>query len=204
MKAHRFLTAAALGLGLIILLAVPAVIAGPPATGEIPTRDQIEEKYKWDLTDIYRDQAAWEKDFKRMEGVIAVLPRKYKGKLVSSPEVLYTPREDPSRTGVEFGLIIVSAHQPLHQDGNVPASQDMSKRAIGLAAKFGEATSWMEPEILANPEETLRSWYQDRPGLALYEHHLDNIIRGKAHTLDARGEELLAMTGQMSSAANQA
>jgi len=66
MKAHRFLTILTLGLCLTVLMAVPAVMAGPPTTGEVPTRDQIEEKYKWDLSDIYRDQAGWEKDYKRL------------------------------------------------------------------------------------------------------------------------------------------
>ena len=33
-------------------------------TIEIPTRDQIDEKYKWNLTDIYSDDDQWEKDFK--------------------------------------------------------------------------------------------------------------------------------------------
>ena len=199
MKAHRFLTILTLGLCLTVLMAVPAVMAGPPTTGEVPTRDQIEEKYKWDLSDIYRDQAGWEKDYKRLEGTINGLTM-LKGKLASSPKTLLTALEITAQTGVEFSNIMVYATQTLHQDGEVPASQDMAKRARTLGVKFNEATSWMEPEILTIPAETLDSWYTEHPQLELYRHHLNNIIRNKPHTLDARGEELLAMTGQMASA----
>lgn len=30
---------------------------------ELRTRDQIEARYKWDLTHIYPDENAWEADF---------------------------------------------------------------------------------------------------------------------------------------------
>ncbi len=30
---------------------------------EIPTRDQIDERYKWNLSDIYTTDVQWENDF---------------------------------------------------------------------------------------------------------------------------------------------
>lgn len=204
MKTNLRFTALALALCMTGLLAAQSAFAGPPAIGDVPTRDQIEEKYKWDLVDIYADREAWERDFKRMEGFVESFPHKYKGQLAKSPDAISSALEASAQMGVEFGKIMVYAHQTLHEDGNVPASQEMAKRAIGLATRLNEATSWMEPEILSIPEETLRSWIKSNPKLALYEHYLDNIIRGKAHILDARGEELLAMTGQMGATAREA
>ena len=180
-----------------------SALADPPTGGEVPTRDQIDQKYKWDLTDIYESRSAWEADFKRMEGVIAELA-KLKGTLVASPDALRKALETTAQASVEFSKIVVYAHQTLHEDGGMPSSQEMAKRAVALATRFGEAVSWMQPEILTVPEETLRSWCKSDPKLALYEHYLDNIVREKAHTLDARGEELLAMTGQMAATPNDA
>ena len=48
----------------------------------LPTRDQIADKYKWDLTDIYASNEAWEADFAKVEEMIDRLSG-LKGTLVS-------------------------------------------------------------------------------------------------------------------------
>ena len=36
-------------------------------TGSLPSRAEIEEKYKWDLSYIYKSDKEWESDFKWVE-----------------------------------------------------------------------------------------------------------------------------------------
>ena len=48
--------------------------------------------------------------------------------------------------------------------------------------------------------ETVREWIRNTPGLELYEHYLENILRKKAHTLPAEQEQLLAAAGEMAQA----
>jgi hypothetical protein len=43
-------------------------------TIEIPTREEIDEKYKWNLKDIYSSDEEWEKDFKFVEGKYYTMP----------------------------------------------------------------------------------------------------------------------------------
>ena len=54
--------------------AAPAEPAGKPAeggeAGQIPERSTIEAKYKWTPEEIYTDEAAWNADVKKMEGLL--------------------------------------------------------------------------------------------------------------------------------------
>ena len=34
---------------------------------EVPSRDSIEEQYKWDLSKMFEDVGSWEKDFAEVE-----------------------------------------------------------------------------------------------------------------------------------------
>ena len=51
------------------LIAILALVLSVAFAGEIdkskqiPTRDEIEEQYRWNLADIYPTTDAWEKDF---------------------------------------------------------------------------------------------------------------------------------------------
>ena len=36
---------------------------------EVPTRAQIADKYKWNLSDLYANNSAFEKDFKDVENL---------------------------------------------------------------------------------------------------------------------------------------
>ena len=50
-------------------------------TIEVPTRDEIEEQYKWNLKDIYTSDEEWEKDFEHVEQSIAGYA-KFEGKII--------------------------------------------------------------------------------------------------------------------------
>jgi hypothetical protein len=46
-----------------------AISFGRPIMADVeqaPTRDQIEDKYKWDLTDFYASDEAWEEEYARL------------------------------------------------------------------------------------------------------------------------------------------
>ena len=65
-----------------------------------------------------------------------------------------------------------------------------------LATQAAEATSFLEPEILAIPAETLEAFRAD-PAAENWRHYLGNLLRMKAHTLSPREEEILAMAGEV-------
>ena len=189
----------------LLLWAVGTVICLPPAaraggqSSGVPTRDEIPEKYKWNLQAIYPDQRAWEADYARCQGMIDQLKQR-KGTLAGSAQELLQTLELRDETMWLVDKLVVYANQLSDQDTGNGVALGLKSRATTLGVAFNQASSWIEPELLALPAETLRSWCQEHSGLTVYGHYLDNVIRQKAHTLSAREEELLAMAGSLATA----
>ena len=80
------------------------------------------------------------------------------------------------------------------EDGSVAENQEMAARSESLLVKFSAATAFLNPEILAIPAEKLDAWMQDE-ALATYRHTVNDIVRMRAHTLDAAREQMLALLG---------
>lgn len=80
-------------------------------------------------------------------------------------------------------------------DGSEPAYQEMEARGMSLAVKANAATSFLDPEILAIPKEQLDAWMAQED-MAVYRHMVEDISRGRAHTLSADKEKMLAMLGE--------
>src|SRR5690554_4198783 len=78
--------------------------------------------------------------------------------------------------------------------------QGYADQAMEVAVELGSAGAYLVPEILALDADLVRGWIRKIPGLALYEHELDDILRMQAHTLPAEQEELLAAAGEMANA----
>ncbi|RIK16654.1 MAG: hypothetical protein DCC52_17480 [Chloroflexi bacterium] len=53
----------------------------------LPPRAEIAEKYKWNDTSVFADQAAWQAEFDAVTHALTQL-KKYHGALASSPQVL--------------------------------------------------------------------------------------------------------------------
>ena len=58
-----------------------------PEIASLPVREEIEEKYKWNLSDIYSTEEEWEKDFQWVEDNLDGY-KKFIGKLSDSSETL--------------------------------------------------------------------------------------------------------------------
>lgn len=81
-----------------------------------------------------------------------------------------------------------------------PKYQGMKDRAQGLMVRLGEAVSFIQPEILAIDNKMLSDYLNQEPGLGLYKFLLEEIARMKEHTLSAREEEIIAMSGELGEA----
>jgi len=166
------------------------------AQGKLPERDQIDPAYRWDLGDIYPTVAAWEKDFNFVDSHLDDLAS-YAGKLNRSGMALLkclTRRDEVLRI---LDKLNVYASLKNDEDTRINENQALADRVAGLTVRFEEATAYIIPEIQQIPELTLERFIHKTPGLKDYDHSLRNLIRQRAHTLDAAGEKLLAMSGEL-------
>jgi oligoendopeptidase F len=157
-------------------------------------RNEIEECHKWDLSSMYPSAEGWDKHYAEVESMVGALSAR-KGTLGESAAGLQLALELRDRIHVELEKLQAYAAMRHHEDMRLPGPQGTLQRAETLAVRYGEATAWVQPELLQIPEGRLKSWLAEE-GLKVYAHFFDDLLRSKAHILSPREEELLAMTGK--------
>lgn len=159
-------------------------------------RSEIAERYKWRLEDIYATDEAWEKDHTLVKKRIPEIG-KYRDKLDESAQNLLGLFSLEDTLGVTLGKLYVYSNMRSHENTALDKYQSMADRASSMLTEYSSATSWVVPEILTIPEDTLWDWVDADDKLALYRHRLEDILRGKPHILSPEQEKLLAMAGEV-------
>lgn len=166
------------------------------ANGEEHERSEIPDEYKWDLTPLYPDVEAWRL---AKENVAARIPgvQRFQGQLASSPAVLLEALDTMFGLGREFGRLGAYASFLADQDTRDSTNQAMRQEITQLGAVFSAEVAFLEPEILRMSRESISTFLAEQPGLRIYEHYLDDILRRQAHTGTESEERLIALAGRM-------
>ncbi|NOX17066.1 MAG: oligoendopeptidase F family protein, partial [Chlorobi bacterium] len=167
-------------------------------TGALPTRDKIGDQYKWNLEDVYKTAADWEKDFQWVKDNLNGY-EKFEGKLAESPQELLSALKFDEEMGIKIGRLYLYAS--LSKDLDLANSENQGRydRISRLASQVSAASSFIRPEIIAIPETKLWAMVDGEKGLKIYKHMFDNLLRTKKHTLTPEMEELLALAGPVTS-----
>lgn len=180
---------------IIILL---ALISITPTFSQSPDRNDVPEKYKWNLSDIYPSHEAWQSDVKMLNSEVDNFSQ-YQGKLGESADVLYDGLQTASDFMKTLSKAWVYASNYSNEDLNNSDAQAMMQQMTALGTKFGEATSYMEPEILQIPTDKIETYFKEKPELKKnFDMYIDNIQRLRAHTLNPAEEKILASFGLIS------
>jgi len=190
-KASRIL----LWMGLLVIFVLGDAFGQSPVK-KIPQRSEIPDKYKWRLEDIYPTDSLCEYDFSRVEDLLPEMER-FKGHLAESGKNLLDCLVMQDSIWNIFDRTYVYAYMKMDEDTRVSKYQELSDRAATLLSKVRQAFSFIDPEILSIPENSLKDLMEQEKGLTLYGHYIDNIIRKRAHTLSTSEEELLARAGNI-------
>ncbi|MBT6352171.1 MAG: oligoendopeptidase F, partial [Halieaceae bacterium] len=162
------------------------------AAEDVPERSEIADQYKWDLADLYVDASAWEADKAKL---IALLPgiADFRGKLGRDGNSLLAAIEAIQAIETIVANLYVYAGLKNFEDTRISDNAARFSEAQGLYSEFQQALAFFSPELLSIPEATLDHYVASTPGLALYEHYLDETARMRAYTLSEVEEKLLAM-----------
>ena len=162
-------------------------------------RSELAEADKWDLGAIYATDEDWEKDFKKVKELTEQL-KGFEGKLKESGADLLAGLKLIDQISEILGRVFVYAKMKLDEDNTNSIYQALTDRAYSLSVFENSITAFVLPEILAIPAERLANFLQAEPGLKLYQHYLDEILRMKEHILPAEQEQLLAKAGELAQA----
>lgn len=154
-------------------------------------RCEIEDKYKWDLTKIYKDEKEWQKDFDDVkEKILKVL--EYKDSFLSNGKKLYEYLKYDEEVSRKLEKIYYYAHLNYDADTLDEKYKVMTNKVSDLFTKYNELSSFVVPEILKLDEEKLNTFYKDEEKLEDYRFSIENIYRFKNHTLDEEKEKMLS------------
>jgi oligoendopeptidase F len=73
-----------------------------------------------------------------------------------------------------------------------------------LFARWKQAESWFNPELLQIPLETVRQWMDASEPLRLYRFAIEDLYRQQEHVLDEKGERLMSLASRLASSPNDA
>lgn len=154
-------------------------------------RCEIEDKYKWDLTKIYKDEKEWQRDFDDVkEKILKVL--EYKDSFLSNGKKLYEYLKYDEEVSRKLEKIYYYAHLNYDADTLDEKYKVMTNKVSDLFTKYDELSSFVVPEILKLDEEKLNTFYKDEEKLEDYRFSIENIYRFKNHTLDEEKEKMLS------------
>jgi oligoendopeptidase F len=165
----------------------------------LPTRAEIPTQYTWDLTPVYDTDEAWEHEYATVPPMLEELVA-YRDRLGADAHTLLealTLRETISQ---RVTRLVVYAFLRRDEDTTNATYQAQADRAQNLGTRVGAAASYFRPELLALPDGTLERFMSDEPGLRLYAHVFDDLLREKPHVLSQLEETLLAQMGEVAAA----
>jgi oligoendopeptidase F len=188
----------------VIPLSSPSDVATPepPQLGS-RRRDEIPDRFKWNLTDIFPDWESWEGGYKELEAGIARYAE-LKGSLSGGADPLLRA----FRLSEELGQLAyrVWYYPSLQYDEDQRDNAVNAKRQQVqiLFARLSQAESWFNPELLSIPLETVRGWMNESEPLRLYRFAIENLYRQQEHVLDEAGEKLMSLSSRLAAAPNDA
>lgn len=191
----------------ILMLATMAmiVLSGSFVLAQVdqaPTRDQMEEKYKWNLKDLFESDEDWEKTY-QSAGEATSRFEQYKGQLGTSADLMAECLLLSDSLGNWVQRLWVYAGLSNDQDQSVAKYQEFNQRMSSLRSQNSQATSFIQPEILAIDTDKLMSFLDESKKLEPYRFYIEDMIRQKAHILSPAEEEILAATASVTDAARQ-
>lgn len=154
-------------------------------------RSEVPEEYKWNLAKIYPSVEAWRAARESIEQRLPDL-KPFAGQLGASATVLADAMDTVYGIHKELARTYAYAGMLADQDTRENAHEAMRQEMVQLAAAFGAQVSFVEPEILALPPETVAAFIAAEPRLQPYRFYLEDIVRRAPHTLTPGEEKILA------------
>ena len=158
---------------------------------EIPTRADIPESDKWDLTNLFVSVDQWKEDFAWVQETFPRL-KELKGKLGESAKSLADFLEFEKSIDLKLERLYHFASLQLAEDSANNEYLARVGQIQNLLTKIGEIAAFVVPEIQAIDDEKFARFMVDQT-LADWQIKLRKIRRLRAHVLSEPEERILAL-----------
>ena len=172
------------------------------AAPELRDRAAIDDRYKWNLNDIFPGWEEWQKGYDELDtkiGAYAAL----QGTLAQGADRLLAAMQLSDDIGQLTYKVWYFAGLKYDEDQRDNQINARRQQVQILFAKAGQASAWFNPELLAIPLPTVQAWMNAQPALAMYRFAIEDLYRQQEHVLDEAGERLMSLASRLSSSPNE-
>ena len=166
-------------------------------------RHEIPEPFTWNLRDIYADPGDWDAACVDLADRIEHFG-KLQGTLARGPERLLAVLRATDALGQLAYKVYYYAALTHDEDQRDNGANARKQRVQALLARWAQATSWFNPELLKIPVETVHEWMADHADLRVYGFAIGELYRQQEHVLDEEGERILSLANRLESASDEA
>jgi oligoendopeptidase F len=158
---------------------------------DVPTRAEIPDSDKWDLTHLFSNVDKWREDLRWVEQTHPKI-KSWKGKLGQSAKDLAECLEFEKQLDLRIERLYHFASLQLAEDSANTEYLARVGQIQNLLTRIGEAFAFVVPEIQAIDDEEFATFIAN-PALADWRIRLHKIRRLKQHVLSEREERILAL-----------
>lgn len=153
------------------------------------TRNQIDEKYKWDIG-LFKTQEEIDSAFADLEFLTKELP-KYNGQFTNK-DMFFKFYTAYKQKHLNIGRLSFYISNTLNTDVTNVEMLKLNQKFDILCSKYQKATSFVAPQIDDLSEEYLQELLQDERSKDL-DNEIKSILRNKPHKLDEKTSEVLSL-----------
>lgn len=158
---------------------------------KIKDRSEISDEFKWDLSAIYKDQKAFDNDYKKCEKLIEELP-KYKDTMLNSGKDLLETTNKMLESSRIVENIYTYAHLKYSENISLPSSIELLDKATNLNIKYNQAISYYDSKLLSTEYNKIKEMYKDTKELEKMDTFFNKSFRYKEYMLTEEEEKLIA------------
>ncbi len=154
-------------------------------------RKDIEKEYKWDLSVLYADEAAFFEDYRVAEKMIKDFASREKT-MCNSARDFYETLSALSAIERKIEFLWEYASLNFSVDTSNNSYQSLNAKVQNLVVSAGSASWFVNPYILKLDSALVDSWFAECPELSSYRRTVDKIMREKPYTLSDECEKLMS------------
>lgn len=160
------------------------------------TRENAPESAKWRLTDIYPTNDAWAADLQKADQLLKEVAG-MKGTLGAASDNLLRFFTASDEFGKVTTKLYCYAYLQRSLDSRDPSVSERLQRIQSLMVNSGQQLAWVNPEMVAIPQDKAMKWVDLNPSFEPYRFSLENMYRLQEHVLPAEQEQLVSYFSSM-------
>jgi len=185
----------------LLVLAVVTGNCGGAKAADLPdytpdsnaARESIPAVYTWDLTQLFKDAAAWDAKRVALSDELAKLEA-YKGKL-ADPKALKEALALYFDLHNQTNQITLYANMLTDSYSSNADFAAMAQKGLALLDETMAQATFIRGEIMALDDAAMSAAYGAEPGLETYRNYIDGLRRRRARVLNEDAERVMGLFG---------